>query len=558
VDKELPRIAVFAGPNATILNTPPLVTSGGAAAGGCQALRPQRLAAPVTVYIDQFSAHPMEADAAHLYAQADGWLDTQGTLHPGPVPGARPVYRVELRPEDGPYLLPYVARQHDGTEWSDATSHTGAGFENARQTFYPDASWLYHHIDRFGVAPDGSSGALSRMAGFKFFRALPPAGYMNPPSGAGKPAPEVPGEDFFPYFPYHLQARPAASHLAAATNLVQRALAGGRFDGAQWLESSTTIEETLYWLSLLVDTEVPIVGHSAQQPHLATGYDGARNIIDGVRYIASRQWSAPASPTRPAPGALGEPVPAPSWRDILGPVLVADGQAIAARELAKVDARAGGNVATGGHGGVVATVGVRVRATFAPLRCHTWSSEVNLSKLPRQVAGTRLAAGRPTRVEVDVLSPEGDLLPWSMPCVRVEKYVAYPAKRPGVPVEVSLEAMAADCLAHHPLAGIVAEGSTPYAEMAPTADRVLERAVLSGVAVVKVGRGYPAGDAHRRNPLFVAGSNLSANKARLLLMACLLKLGAPPPALDPAGPTQAELAAARAHIDAYQEIFDTH
>jgi L-asparaginase len=75
------RIAHLAGPNATIQNTPPLVTSNKARAkqnlplltnpDGTSArfdvLRPQRLAAPVTVYVEQFSAHPLEADAAELY-----------------------------------------------------------------------------------------------------------------------------------------------------------------------------------------------------------------------------------------------------------------------------------------------------------------------------------------------------------------------------------------------------------------------------------------------------------------------------------------------------------
>ena len=72
------RIAHLAGPNATIQNTPPLVTANKARAkhqlppltnpDGSPArfdvLRAQRLAAPVTLYVEQFSAHPLEADAA--------------------------------------------------------------------------------------------------------------------------------------------------------------------------------------------------------------------------------------------------------------------------------------------------------------------------------------------------------------------------------------------------------------------------------------------------------------------------------------------------------------
>ena len=89
------RIAHLAGPNATIQNTPPLVTSNKARAkhglsllthtDGSPArfdvLRPQRLAAPVRVYVEQFSAHPLEADAAELYGPPDGYIDSAGHVH---------------------------------------------------------------------------------------------------------------------------------------------------------------------------------------------------------------------------------------------------------------------------------------------------------------------------------------------------------------------------------------------------------------------------------------------------------------------------------------------
>ena len=125
-----PRIAHLAGSNATIKNTPPLVTSNKARArhalplltnpGGSparfDALRPQRLAAPAVVYVEQFSAHPLERDAAELYAPPDGWLDGTGAFHEARQgPDDVPVYRIELRPEDGVYPLPYMARQADGS-----------------------------------------------------------------------------------------------------------------------------------------------------------------------------------------------------------------------------------------------------------------------------------------------------------------------------------------------------------------------------------------------------------------------------------------------------------
>ena len=90
-----PRIAYFAGSNATIHSIPPLVTSNKARAkyglaaltnpDGTSArfdvLRPQRLARPAVVYVEQFSAHPLEADAAELYGPPDGYLDASGNFH---------------------------------------------------------------------------------------------------------------------------------------------------------------------------------------------------------------------------------------------------------------------------------------------------------------------------------------------------------------------------------------------------------------------------------------------------------------------------------------------
>src|SRR3972149_3403767 len=99
------RIAVFSGPNATIANSPTLVTSNKGRRfderrldGRFDHLVAQELYEPVTVRIKRFSAHPLEADAAETYHEPD-----------------RPYDEVELRPEDGPYPLPYVARRADGS-----------------------------------------------------------------------------------------------------------------------------------------------------------------------------------------------------------------------------------------------------------------------------------------------------------------------------------------------------------------------------------------------------------------------------------------------------------
>ena len=127
-----PRIAHLAGPNATIQNTPPLVTSNTARAkhdlpsltdregkpARFDVLRPQRLAAPVTVYVEQFSAHPLEADAAEFYGPPDGYVDSAGRVHRE---------RQSLHPEDGLYPLSYIAAQADGSAWDEECAFPNAG-----------------------------------------------------------------------------------------------------------------------------------------------------------------------------------------------------------------------------------------------------------------------------------------------------------------------------------------------------------------------------------------------------------------------------------------------
>ncbi len=134
------RIAHVSGPRATIQNTPPLVTANKARVRrglpprlnpdgtmpAFDALRAQRLAAPVKVYVEQFSAHPLEADAAELYGPPDGYLGADGVLRPERAAAEdKPVYEVELRPEDGLYPLPYMAVQADGQAWEQELRRAG-------------------------------------------------------------------------------------------------------------------------------------------------------------------------------------------------------------------------------------------------------------------------------------------------------------------------------------------------------------------------------------------------------------------------------------------------
>ena len=562
-----PRIAVFSGPTATIQNTEPLVTSNKARekyglplrshADGSpmrfDVLRPQRLAKPVTVYVEQFSAHPLERDYAQLYAPPDGYLDANGVFHKErTTPSDRPVYEITLKPDDGLYPLPYMARQANGQAWEMDGTQKNAPAELVRVPFFPDGSRLFEEIDRLGISDEGVGCLLSGKADFDFYRALPSGGYAHGRSGGERTdvgeddiAPEVRGVDFFPYRPGYLRKEPPMAALARVTNVVQKALASGKYLGGIWLEGSPFVEETTYWLNLLIDAAVPIVGNSSQRPHGALANDGDRNIVDSVDYIVSKIWADE------------------SGRDSVGAVTILDEQIFTSRDVQKADARPGGYVATGGHGGIIGRMGHPglPRFTFKPLKRHTHDSLVNVTQLPNDVEGSRIQGSSVETVTVAIKNSTGELLPGAIPKVTIVKHARYlPEDTSGdAAAEVDILARIENNLRAAPLSGFVAEGSAPFGAVSNSVDAALKRATFSGMPVVKVGRGNAEGFVDpTRDPLAIAGSNLTATKARLLLMACLMKLGCLPPAVDPTKPTAAETEATKAKLKQYQDMFDTH
>ena len=561
------RIAHLAGPNATIQNTPPLVTSNKARAkhqlpaltnpDGSPArfdvLRAQRLAAPITLYVEQFSAHLLEADAAELYGPPDAYIDSAGQVHKKRRSADnKPVYEVELRPEDGLYPLPYMALQADGAAWEEECAFPDAPASKARQGFFPDGSRSFEEIDRLQIGEHGTGNLISGKADIDFYRILPPSGYtkglsaeLRTDTGAGDIPPERRGFDFYPYKPPHLAASAPRSALARATNAVQQILESGKYDGAIWTEGSPRIEETIYWLNLLIDTTVPICGNAAQRPHGMISNDGPKNIVDSIEYIASRVWQDEQG------------------RNQAGAVLIQEQRVFAARAVQKADARPGGYVATGGHGGILGAAGHDGAPLlhYLPTARHTWRSEVNLTSLPSQVTGVRREGSRIATVPVAVKGPDGALLDTAIPKVAIAKDASYwdDDNPPDPEAEVDLVALIGHMLKSAPLAGFVVEGFTPYGRTASNArQRLMLRAVHSGLPVVRVGRGNTEGFVPLHDPSFIGGSNLTATKARLLLMACLMKFGSLPPAADPDHPTSAEAAAVSEKVAAYQAVFDTH
>ncbi|WP_375450360.1 asparaginase domain-containing protein [uncultured Devosia sp.] len=558
------RIAHMAGPTATIQNTPPLVTSnkarlrkglppltaGNGNAAAFDALRAQKLAAPVKVYVEQFSAHPLEADTAELYGPPDGYLGADGSFSPDRKSDAdKPVYEIELTPDDGLYPLPYMALQQDGQPWEEEATYPGSPL--SRQGFFPDGSRSFEEIDRLSIDANGKVNLIGGRADVDFYRVAPPGGFtkglpnaLRADEGDGDTATESMGFDFFGYKPWHLAKSPPRPTLAKITNDVQSIMSSGKYDGAIWTQGSPQIEETAYWFNLLIDTNLPIACNAAQRPQGQISNDGPANIVDSVTYIESGIWKDGHGGNR------------------AGTVVIQEQQFFAAREVAKVDARPGGYVATGGHGGILGQV-THMGAPYmmyVPAYKHTATSEVNINKLPSAVATSRLGPNGLEVAEIQIKDAQGKLLPDAIPSVSIIKEGGYFADAFGddPAPEADLDFQIKHKLSSGRLGGFVIEGLVPYGNItSELRGQMLRVASLSGIPVARTGRGYPEGFSDPE-PWTISGMNLTSTKARLLLMACLMKFGALPLAADPSKPTPAEIDALRAAMVPYQQVFNTH
>jgi hypothetical protein len=243
-------------------------------------------------------------------------------------------------------------------------------------------------------------------------------------------------------------------------------------------------------------------------------------------------------------------------------VVIQEQQLFAAREVTKVDARPGGYEAAGGHGGIVGNISHtgRIALTYLPVFKHTYRSDLRITNLPNAVKAARKGPHGVEMVDVAVKDGNGKLLPDAVPVVTISADGGYSGMDYGhdTAPEIDLMASIEHKLGLGLLTGFIIQGLVPYGRTpSHTRSKLLLKATFSGIPVAMVGRGAPMGFADPTD-FQIAATNLTAIKARLLLMACLLKFGSLPAAKDPDNPTRAELDAIRKAVAAYQSVFDTH
>jgi L-asparaginase len=82
----------------------------------------------VEVYIEAFSAHPLERDAEELYGPPDGYIlaGSGAFSETRESEDDTPVHVVTLEPEDGLYMLPYMAGRRTARPGTATAPRPGA------------------------------------------------------------------------------------------------------------------------------------------------------------------------------------------------------------------------------------------------------------------------------------------------------------------------------------------------------------------------------------------------------------------------------------------------
>ena len=109
-------------------------------------------------------------------------------------------------------------------------------------------------------------------------------------------------------------------------------------------------------------------------------------------------------------------------------MIIQEEQIFYSRDVQKGDARPGGYVTTGGHGGILGNISPRGPVlVFLPARCHTYLSQVNVGRLPAPRSWASSGAAARSAVPVAVKNAQGELLGEAIPQVTIVKSGNYHA-----------------------------------------------------------------------------------------------------------------------------------
>src|SRR5262249_26977892 len=146
--------------------------------------------------------------------------------------------------------------------------------------------------------------------------------------------------------------------------------------------------------------------------------------------------------------------------------VIQDQQLFAAREVTKVDARPGGYIAAGGHGGIVGNISHtgRIALTYLPVFKHTYRSDLKISILPNAVKAAKRGPHRIEIVDVKVKDRNGKLLSDAIPVVTISADGSYSGMAYGhdTSPEIDLIASIEHKLSLGLLTGFVIQGLVPY------------------------------------------------------------------------------------------------
>ena len=200
------------------------------------------------------------------------------------APSDKPVYEVELRPEDGLYPLPYMARQADGQRVGGGLRHARARRRERRgSASIPTARGCFEEIDRLGIGENGVGNLISATADVDFYRVVP-AGRLHQGAAGGAAHRRRRGRHrardararLLP-----LQARitcGAAPPRPALARIDQRGAAhpGERHSttARSGPRAARASRRRSTGSTCSIDTHVPICGNAAQRPHGQISNDG--------------------------------------------------------------------------------------------------------------------------------------------------------------------------------------------------------------------------------------------------------------------------------------------